>query len=111
LVYFILFGPNNKQAIAVTTNKQVIVVTTSKQIQQQVSNMHIKQTRNKRNYALITGVLLSNQRLQLLCDLQNNFSGDMEVFNSPLIIILIHEEIGIPSGVLNFDPITNLLCH
>jgi len=35
----------------------------------------------------------------------------MEVFNLPLIIILIHEEIGIPSGASSFDPIVNLFCH
>jgi hypothetical protein len=35
----------------------------------------------------------------------------MEMFNPPLIFILIHEEIGIPSGVLSLDPIANLLCH
>jgi hypothetical protein len=35
----------------------------------------------------------------------------MEMFNPPLIIILIHEEIGVPNGASNFDPITNFLCH
>jgi hypothetical protein len=33
------------------------------------------------------------------------------MFNPPLIIILNHEEIGVPSGVSSFDPIANLLCH
>jgi hypothetical protein len=31
------------------------------------------------------------------------------MFNPPLIFILSHEEIGIPSGVLSLDPIANLL--
>jgi hypothetical protein len=41
--------------------------------------------------------------------LQNDFSGDVEMFNPPLIFILSHEEIGIPSGVSSLDPIANLL--
>jgi hypothetical protein len=93
-----------QQAIVVILNKKVIIVTTSKQIL-------INQTRNKRNCAHVTSVSLSNQRLQLLYDLQNNFSNDVEVFNPPLIIVLSHEEIGVPSGALNFDPSTNLHCH
>jgi hypothetical protein len=31
--------------------------------------------------------------------LQNDFLGDVEMFNPSLIFILSHEEIGIPSGV------------
>jgi hypothetical protein len=70
-----------------------------------------KQQHTCRNFALITCVSLLNQRLQLLRDLQNDFSGDVEMFNTPLIFILSHEEIGIPSGVSSLDPITNLLRH
>jgi hypothetical protein len=33
------------------------------------------------------------------------------MFNPPLIIVLNHEEIGVPSGASSFDPIANLLCH
>jgi hypothetical protein len=63
-----------------------------------------------RNCALVTNVSLSNQRLQLLRDLQNNFFSDMEMFNPTLIFVLNHEEIGIPSGVSSLDPIIDLFC-
>jgi hypothetical protein len=33
------------------------------------------------------------------------------VFDPPLIIILSHEEIGIPNGASSFDLIANLFCH
>jgi hypothetical protein len=49
--------------------------------------------------------------LQPLYDLQNNFSSDVEVFDPPLMIILNHEEMGVPSGASSFDPIANLFCH
>jgi hypothetical protein len=35
----------------------------------------------------------------------------MKVLNPTLIIILIYEEIGIPSLASSFDPILNLFCH
>jgi hypothetical protein len=71
----------------------------------------MQQQHTFKNCAPITCVSLSNQMLQLLHDLQNDFFGDMEMFNPPLIFILSHEEIGIPSGVSRLDPIANLLCH
>jgi hypothetical protein len=43
--------------------------------------------------------------------LQNNFSGDAETFDPPLIITLSYEEFGVPSGASSFDPIINLFCH
>jgi hypothetical protein len=63
------------------------------------------------NCALVINVVLSNQRLQLLHDLQNDFSNDVEMFNPSLIFILNHEKIGIPSGVSSLDPIINLFFH
>jgi hypothetical protein len=87
---------NSKQASNWCNNK-LKNTTTSKQ--QQENNIHIKQTRNKRNCTHVINVSFSNQRLQLLYDLQNNFSGDMEVFNPPLIILPSHEEIRVPNGV------------
>jgi hypothetical protein len=52
-----------------------------------------------------------NQRLQLLYDLQNNFSSHAKMLDPPLTIILSHEEIGVPSGASIFDIIADLFCH
>jgi hypothetical protein len=43
--------------------------------------------------------------------LQNNFSSDAKVFDPSLIIILSHEEMGVPSGASSFDLIANLFCR